>query len=105
MDVKPLTVPLRSFTARTTLYVSMFINLLRFLEETPSEQLPEPNPTQGCDDCLHFMNFNFEGDAEMSTVNGHNFILPPIPPLIQFEDFKKQAKVYDLTFKIVCALI
>ena len=72
------------------------VHELRLLEETPNEQLPLANPPSDCTNCLHFINFNFEGDSETSSVNGRNFVLPPVPPQTQNDDFHKQAKVCSL---------
>lgn len=74
----------------------MNVQELRLLEPTPQEQLPQAYPPSDCPDCLHFINFNFEGDAETSAVNGRNFILPPAPPQTQNEDFQEQAKICSL---------
>lgn len=55
------------------------------------------HPPSDCPDCLHFINFNFEGDSETSSVNGRNFILPPVPPQTQYDDFVEQATICNLT--------
>ena len=80
------------------LYYTTCINVhqLQLLEETPLNEMPEARPPSNCPDCQHFINFNFEGDSETSSVNGRNFILPPAPPQTQNEDFKKQANICDL---------
>ena len=87
--------PFQSFHA--AYYTDCFnVNQLTLLDPTPSDKLPSPEPESGCDDCLHFFNFNFEGDSETSSVNGRNFILPPAPPQTQFLDFQQQSKICDL---------
>ena len=95
-DCKAINCPFKEFHSSYNI-TCINVHQLQLLEETPSEQLPEANPTQDCDDCLHFMNFNFEGDAETSAINGRNNILPPVPPLTQLEDFRAQAKVCNQT--------
>lgn len=67
------------------------VHKLRLLEETPRDQLPQALPSRDCDNCLHFINFGFEGESGTSSANGRNLILPPVPPLTQNEDFQKQA--------------
>ena len=67
------------------------VHQLRLLEETPSDQLPQTLPPRNCNDCLHFINFGFEGESGSSSANGRNLILPPVPPLTQNKDFQKQA--------------
>ena len=62
---------------------------LRLLIPTPQNEMPQTDPT--CGNCRQFINFNFEGDSETSSVNGRNFILPPVPPQTQNDDFQKQA--------------
>ena len=85
------------FESFQELYYTDCINVdkLRLLEDTPPNQLPAPYPASGSDcpdnNCLHFINFNFEGDSETSAVNGRNFILPPVPPQTQNQDYQKQA--------------
>ena len=73
------------------------VHQLRLLEPTPSAQLPQAYPPSDCNECLRFINFNFEGDSETSSVNGRNFILPPVPPQTQNDDFQKQAIKCSLT--------
>lgn len=73
-------------------YYTQCINVrnLRLLIKTPQNEMPHATPT--CSNgCTHFINFNFEGDSETSSVNGRNFILPPAPPQTQNDDFQKQA--------------
>ena len=72
------------------------VHQLELLEETPLNEMPEAYPSSNCFNCQHFINFNFEGDSETSSVNGRNFILPPSPPQTQNDDFKKQANICDL---------
>ena len=93
---KAINCPFKSFH---TSYNTECINIhqLRLLEETPSDQLPQAYPPGDCESCLHFINFNFEGDSETSSVNGRNFILPSAPSLTQTKDFKEQAKICSLT--------
>ena len=68
---------------------------LRLLIPTPKDQMPKLNPDPSCGNCRQFINFNFEGDSETSSVNGRNFILPPVPPQTQNDAFKKQATICD----------
>ena len=70
------------------------VQSLRLLEPTPPDELPNANPV--CKDCRHFINFNFEGDSQTSSVNGRNFILPSFPPQTQNEEFKKNDTICDL---------
>ena len=65
------------------------VQSLRLLEQTPDHELPDANPKdpEDCKDCRHFINFNFEGDSQTSSVNGRNFIFPSSPPQIQYDDF------------------
>lgn len=72
------------------------VDQLQLLEPTPANQLPQANPPTTCPDCQQFINFNFEGDSETSSINGRNFILPPAPPQTQNEDFQNQAKQCSL---------
>ena len=71
------------------------INELRLLLPTPADEMPNAVPCN-FEGCRHFINFNFEGDSETSSVNGRNFILPPAPPQTQNADFQKQAFQCDL---------
>ena len=73
------------------------VHQLRLLEPTPQNELPDLHPPSDCIDCQHFMNFNFEGDSDTSSINGRNFILPPLPPQTQNEDFQKQATKCSLS--------
>lgn len=41
-----------------------------------TNQLPKYPPSEGCRDCMHFLNFAFQG-ASGSSVNAKNFQLPP----------------------------
>ena len=72
------------------------VNELQLLLPTPSDEMPSVRPCN-FDGCRHFINFNFEGDSETSSVNGRNFLLPPVPPQTQNEDFQKQAFQCDLS--------
>ena len=73
------------------------VRSLRLLEPTPPEELPNANPREYCNDCRHFINFNFEGESQTSSVNGRNLILPSFPPQIQHEKFEKRDIQCDLT--------
>ena len=71
------------------------IDQLRLLIATEGNEMPKANPT--CSDkCLHFFNFNFEGNSVTSAVNGRNFILPPAPPQTQHDIFMNQSTICDL---------
>ena len=72
------------------------VDKLRLLVETDQKEMPTANPSPNCPGCLHFINFNFEGDSETSSVNGRNFILPPAPPQTQYDDYLKQGIQCDL---------
>ena len=65
---------------------------LSLLEPTPSNEVPHPDPNQES----IFINFNFEGDSQISSVNGHNFILPSFPPQTQYPDFQQNDIKCDL---------
>ncbi len=82
------------------LYYTTCINVdqLQLLEETILSELPDAYPSSDCTDntCLHFFNFNFEGDSDSSSVNGRNFIFPPVPPMTQFSDYQTQGLRCDL---------
>lgn len=82
-----------------SLYNITCINVksLRLLKPTPDEELPNANPREDCKDCRHFINFNFEGDSQTSSVNGRNFILPSFPPQIQHKEFEKKDIKCNLT--------
>ena len=69
---------------------------LRLLEPTPPEELPNANPKMHCENCTRFINFNFEGDSDTSSVNGRNLILPSFPPQTQNEEFQKNDTICDL---------
>lgn len=70
---------------------------MRLLEPTPDGEIPSSYPRPGCPECTQFINFNFEGDSETSSVNGRNFILPSFPPQTQNDDFQKNDIKCDLT--------
>ena len=71
------------------------IDHLWLLIATEGNEMPKANPT--CSDkCLHFFNFNFEGNSVTSAVNGRNFILPPAPPQTQHDIFMNQSTICDL---------
>ena len=65
------------------------VQSLRLLQPTPDHELPKAyaKDPEECKDCRHFINFNFEGDSQTSSVNGRNFIFPSSPPQTQYEDF------------------
>ena len=69
------------------------INVQNFslLEPTPDNELPKPQAS--CQDCTHFINFNFEGSSSTSSVNGRNFILPSFPPQTQNKDFRTKSPI------------
>ena len=94
---KAVNCPFKNFHPR---YHITCINVqnLRLLEPTPPAELPNANPkTPGqCQNCRHFINFNFEGDSQTSAVNGRNFILPSFPPQTQPEEFHKKDNICDL---------
>ncbi|PFX15861.1 Laccase-16 [Stylophora pistillata] len=69
---------------------------LRLLEPTPPEELRDANPTKGCTNCRHFVNFHFEGQSDTSSVNGRNFILPSFPPQTQYDNFTTYDTICDL---------
>ena len=62
----------------------------RILIDTPPDRLPQALPSP---DHLFFLNFNFEGESFTSAINGRNFILPPYPPLTQFEEYNENSKI------------
>ena len=68
---------------------------LTLLEPTPPRELPDPYPK--CPNCRHFLNFNFEGEKQTSSVNGRNFILPSFPPQTQYEDFRQRDNICSPT--------
>lgn len=72
------------------------VNQLKLLLPTPSHELPAAYPSDQADS-LHFLNFNFEGDSETSSINGRNFKLPPAPPQTQNEAFQNQSTQCNLT--------
>jgi len=49
------------------------VNDLKLLEATPSNKLPNANPDANS---TFFVNFNFEGGSDTSSINGRNFLLP-----------------------------
>ncbi len=63
-------------------------NQFRLLDPTPSNELPHEDPN--CQDCTFFINFNFEGQAFTSSINGRNFILPSHAPQIFPEISRKK---------------
>ena len=73
------------------------VDELRLLEPTPPGELPNANPNSQCRNCTHFINFNFEGESQTSSVNGRNFILPSFPPQTQYNDFREKDTICNLT--------
>lgn len=71
------------------------VHQLKLLLQTPDTEMPDTMPCAG-NGCQHFINFNFEGDSETSSVNGRNLVLPPVPPLTQSKDFETQGIQCDL---------
>ena len=63
---------------------------LTLLIETPEIEIPDSDPT---DSNTFFLNFNFAGESDSSTINGRNFIFPPVAPVVQRELFNEQAKI------------
>ena len=70
---------------------------MTLLEPAPYNEVPSSYPHPGCPKCTQFINFNFEGDSETSSVNGRNFILPSFPPQTQNVSFQKNDIKCDLT--------
>ena len=72
---------------------------LRLLEPTPPNELPKayPKDPEKCPNCSHFINFNFEGDSDTSSVNGRNFVLPSYPPQTQHAQFEENDIKCNLT--------
>ncbi len=77
-------------------YFTKCINIQQ-LELTKEDKMPEAYPDPGCTNCLHFFNFNFEGNAGSASINGRNFILPPVPPQTQHDEFYDQANICNKT--------
>ncbi len=69
---------------------------MTLLLPTPVDEVPSSDPDSNCPQCTQFINFNFEGDSQTSSVNGRNFILPSFPPQTQNEDFQKNDIKCDL---------
>ena len=70
---------------------------LRLLVKTPRDELPKANPKEECPNCIHFINFSFEGDSQTSSVNGRNFIFPSFPPQTQYQQFRSKDITCNLT--------
>ena len=70
---------------------------MELLLPAPDNEIPSSYPRPGCPECTQFINFNFEGESQTSSVNGRNFILPSFPPQTQYEDFQKNDIKCDLT--------
>ena len=72
---------------------------LTLLEPTPPGELPNANPKdpEKCPNCTHFINFNFEGETETSSVNGRSFLLPSFPPQTQHAQFEENDITCNLT--------
>ena len=79
------------------LYYTSCINVhkLELLEATPDSELPEANPPSDCPECFKELEFAFKGASLKSSVNGFNFILPPVPPQTQNKEFYEQAHICD----------
>ena len=65
---------------------------LVLLEKTPQKEVPANDVT---DSNSYFLNFNFAGESGSSTINGRNFIFPPVAPVVQRELFNEQANICD----------
>ena len=92
---KAVNCPFKNFH-RSYYITCINVHSLRLLEPTPPDELPNANPKWYCKDCRHFINFNFEGDSQTSSVNGRNFILPSFPPQTQNQEFYKKDTICDL---------
>ena len=75
----------------------MFIIIMALLLPTHPDDIPGSWPDPNCPDCTHFINFNFEGESQTSSVNGRNFILPSFPPQTQNDEFQNNDIKCDLT--------
>ena len=81
---------------QTSYYIACInVDQLQLLEATPSDVLPDADPDPDCPECTFFVNFNFEGDSETSSVNGRNFISPAYPPQTQTEQFEQNDIICD----------
>ena len=94
---KAVNCPFKNFHASYNI-TCVNVQDLRLLEATPPDELPNANPKdrEKCPNCTHFINFNFEGDSETSSVNGRNFLLPSFPPLTQRREFEENDIKCDL---------
>ena len=72
------------------------VNKLSLLLPTPLEELPNADPDPDCQDCTHFLNFDFDGVTHTSAINGRNFVLPAHPPQTQHDDFRQNDVICDL---------
>lgn len=79
-------------------YYTECINVGEFklLIETPASELPSSQTTP---DHRFFFNFNFESETETSSINGRQFLSPPVPLLTQPEEFNNQVIVCDRNAK------
>ena len=71
---------------------------LSLLEETPAAEVPNTEVTESN---TFFLNFNFAGESDSSTINGRNFIFPPVAPVVQRELFNEQAKICNSSMSCV----
>ena len=73
-------------------YHTQCINVdnFRLLEETPGKELPSSTVAE---ENVFFLNFNFAGESGSSTINGRNYIFPPVPPVVQRTLFKQQSEI------------
>ena len=63
---------------------------LSLLIETPEKEVPDSDVTESN---TFFLNFNFAGESDSSTINGRNFIFPPVSPIVQRDLFNEQAEI------------
>ena len=73
------------------------VHNMALLLPTHPDDIPGSWPDPNCPDCTHFINFNFEGESQTSSVNGRNFILPSFPPQTQNDEFQNNDIKCDLT--------
>ena len=73
------------------------VNELELLEATPEDQMPDANPSEECPDCFQRLAFSFQGAQGWASINYLNFILPPVPPQTQNDDFYEQAELCNIT--------
>lgn len=75
------------------------IHQFRSLEDEEGKELPTLEVDEGCTDCVHFLNFGFDGRGRTSSINARNFILPPTPYMSYPEQYE-----LDLNSKKTCQL-